>query len=166
MNTIVDAYALLDEQDPSRRWQYGEMGWKDGGAFPPHKTHQNGLSADFFVPVSGSDGKADMVPISILNKFGYEVEFDRKGHAGKLSIDWQALTSHLLALESAGKKYGVKIARVILAPELQSILRRKDKRSRRFKRLFSRRKAWVRHDEHYHIDFSIPKRLRKPLRCD
>ena len=47
---IVDTYAMLETQAPSKVYVYGESGYKEGGKFRPHKTHQNGLSVDFFGP--------------------------------------------------------------------------------------------------------------------
>ncbi len=166
IDTIEDAYTSLDVAHPNRRWQFGDFGWKAGGQLRPHKTHQNGLSADFFVPVVNAKRAPDLVPIEYGNKFGYGVEFDAKGVHGDLEIDWKALTDHLLALEESGKAYRTKIRRVILAPELRNLLIKKDPRARRFASRFSKRKSWVRHDEHYHVDFDIPSKLKRPLSCD
>ena len=167
--TARDAYSSLESTHPSLRWQYGDFGWASGGRFPPHKTHQNGLSADFFVPVvkrSKGERTPAMVPVEPTNKYGYGVEFDGAGRVGNLEIDWWALTDHLSALEEAGKAQRTTIRRVILAPELQAVLIEKDPRARRFAGRFSKRKSWVRHDEHYHIDFDIPSELKRPLSCD
>ncbi len=48
---ILEAYERLAIEMPDRVFVYGEMGWKEGGQFKPHKTHRNGLSVDFMVPV-------------------------------------------------------------------------------------------------------------------
>src|SRR5512143_887219 len=42
--TILDAYNKLKKDMPEKVFVYGETGWKNGGRFRPHKTHQNGLS--------------------------------------------------------------------------------------------------------------------------
>jgi murein endopeptidase len=73
--------------------------WPSGGRIRPHRTHQNGLSVDFFVPVRNAQGKSVPLPISITNRLSYNIEFDISG------------------------KYV---------------------------------KPWVRHDEHYHVDFAVP----------
>ncbi len=166
IGTIEDAYTSLEATRPTRRWQFGDLGWKAGGRLRPHKTHQNGLSADFFVPVVNAKGEPEGVPIEAGDKFGYGVEFDARGvHEGR-AIDWIALTDHLLALEEAGAAHRTKIRRIILAPELRKVLLREDPRAKRFASRFSKRKSWVRHDEHYHIDFDIPAQLTRPLVCD
>lgn len=164
--TVVEAFGVMAKELPKRQWQYGDLGWEEGGSFRPHKTHQNGLAADFFVPVNAEDGSSALVPISVFNKFGYDVEFDQRGHYEDLSIDWRALTSHLIALETVGAKHGVTIKRVILTPEFQKLLLKADPRATRFQGRFSRRRSWVRHDEHYHVDFELPKRFRRPLKCN
>lgn len=166
IGTIEDAYASLEATHPTRGWQFGDFGWKAGGRLRPHKTHQNGLSADFFVPVVNATGEPSSVPVEVGNKFGYGVEFDAKGVHDDLTIDWVALTDHLLALEAAGAAHRTTISRIILAPELRKVLVRKDPRAKRFASRFSKRKSWVRHDEHYHIDFDIPAQLKRPLVCD
>jgi penicillin-insensitive murein endopeptidase len=163
--TVVEAYGALAAQHRDRRWQYGEMGKAEGGPLWPHRTHQNGLSADFFFPVVDAVGAPALVPISVLNKYGYGLDFDSRGRLGELSVDWAALADHLVALERAGRGRGVRITRVILAPGLRRTLLREAPAARRFADRFNQRPAWVLHDEHYHVDFSIPAPLRRPLRC-
>ena len=46
---ITNSYNRLAETHPDRVFMYGETGFKNGGKFKPHKTHQNGLSVDFMV---------------------------------------------------------------------------------------------------------------------
>lgn len=128
-STIIDAYASLGE---GRRWRYGDLGFKEGGRFKPHRTHQNGASADFFVP---------------------------------LTDDWKATGAHLSALREAGRKHGVGIKRVIIAPEYIAPLLAAAPSIRDLEPVFMKTSAWVRHDEHYHVDFSLPAAATRPLRC-
>lgn len=164
-DTVVDAYRTVAAQHPRRTWQYGETGKQAGGRLWPHRTHQNGLAADFFVPVVTSRGEPAQVPISLFNKLGYGLEFDRKGTLGGLRIDWRALGDHLLALESAGRAHGVRIERIILTPDFHQALLDGAPAVRRLAPLLMKREAWVRHDEHYHVDFEIPEPLHKALSC-
>jgi penicillin-insensitive murein endopeptidase len=164
-DTVVDAFESLHADRPTRRWQYGELGKAEGGALWPHKTHQNGLSADFFVPVVGATGQPTLVPISATNKFGYGLEFSKNGVLGERVIDWSAIGAHLLALESAGAARGVRIERIILTPDFHRRLFRENPGVRRLAPLFMQKEAWVRHDEHYHVDFGVPRELRRALRC-
>ena len=162
---VLEAFEELAKKLPNRVWQYGEMGNAKGGRLWPHKTHQNGLAADFFVPVLNQQGKPDKVSVSVFNKFGYGLEFDNNGQHDRLTIDWKAIAAHLLALEAAGQKHSVRIERVIITPAFRKILLRQAPELERMESLFMKKEAWVRHDEHYHIDFDIPPSLRRPLNC-
>lgn len=164
-DTVVDAFAALAEQPSQRIWQYGETGTSAGGKLWPHKTHQNGLAADFFMPVVNERGEPARVPISVWNNFGYSLEFSKSGTLDGLRIDWQAVGAHLLALEAAGRKHRVTIERIIITPDFHGALFADVPAIRRLAPLFMKREAWVRHDEHYHVDFSIPSSLRRPLSC-
>lgn len=165
VETIVAAYQALEKTDSKRDWQYGDMGWKDGGPFEPHKTHQNGLSADFFVPVVNEEGEPDLVPISVFNKFGYGVDFSDSGVFENLRVDWKAIAAHLVALEQEGKQRGVAVELVILDPGFQKLLLKHAPEAAQFEGRFSRKRAWVRHDEHYHVNFRIPAPYRRKLSC-
>ncbi|MFO0579541.1 MAG: penicillin-insensitive murein endopeptidase [Polyangia bacterium] len=164
-DTVLDAYQAVAAQHPARAWQYGETGKRAGGRLWPHRTHQNGLAADFFMPVVDPRGEPGRVPISLFNKLGYGLEFDRKGTLGGLRIDWRALGDHLLALEAAGRARGVRIERIIITPDFHHALLEGAPAVKRLAPLFMKREAWVRHDEHYHVDFEIPAALHKDLSC-
>jgi len=154
---VVDAYAMLETRAPSKVYVYGESGYKDGGKFRPHKTHQNGLSVDFFVPVVDSEGLSVKLPTSILNKLGYSIEFVGTGEYKGLKIDYAAMALHLWALKASADKHGVKIWRVIFDNDLQKqLFKAPEAKGLRDAMAFSTKRPWVRHDEHYHIDFSVP----------
>lgn len=127
---------------------YGEIGFPWGGRFYPHKTHRNGLSVDFMVPLV--DG---VMPLNAWERFGYDLEFDHgTGAKGADRIDFDAITAHLLALDSAARVRGGQVARVFFAPDLQGNLSSEV----RAKLRFNTRQSWVRHDDHYHVDFAFP----------
>jgi penicillin-insensitive murein endopeptidase len=154
---VVESYANLMKAVPENRFVYGETGWKNGGKFKPHKTHQNGLSVDFFVPVLNEHGKSVALPTSPLNKFGYNIEFTSQGKYEEYKIDFDAMAYHLLELKKVADKHGVKIWRVIFDNELQKLLFATKKGQQLKSQLtFSTKKPWVRHDEHYHVDFVVP----------
>jgi penicillin-insensitive murein DD-endopeptidase len=113
---LVDAYRELEKSAPGAHFVYGETGWKDGGRIRPHRTHQNGLSVDFMVPVRNRQGQAADLPISALNRFGYDLEFDRQGRFDDLTIDFRAVAEHLYQLDRAARARGVGIALVIFDP--------------------------------------------------
>jgi penicillin-insensitive murein endopeptidase len=135
---------------------YGETGWKSGGRIRPHRTHQNGLSVDFMVPVLDKAGRSVPLPTSALNRFGYDIEFDTAGRYEGLEVDFPAIAEHLYQLHAAARAHGSGIALVIFdraylprlfatprGPYLQQNLN------------FMKRQPWVRHDEHYHVDFAV-----------
>jgi penicillin-insensitive murein endopeptidase len=154
---VVESYASLHRSMPDKHFVYGETGKKEGGKFSPHKTHQNGLSVDFFVPVVDGAGKSVALPISPLNKFGYNIEFSNQGKYDEYQIDFDAMAAHLLELKKAADSHGIKIWRVIFDNELQKpLFTSKNGSLLKSQLVFSTKKPWVRHDEHYHVDFVVP----------
>jgi penicillin-insensitive murein endopeptidase len=156
-DTILDAYAELAQTSPELRYVYGEASWPGGGPLYPHKTHRNGLSVDFFVPLRNWWGQVRILPTSVFNAFGYGVHFDDEGKGHGLQIDFEALAKHLDALQRAGAKRGVSIRLVILETELQEkLFETRTGKGLSGRIPFSKTRAWVPHDSHYHIDFSVP----------
>lgn len=156
-SVVLEAYGRLASEMPDRVFVYGETGWKKGGQFKPHKTHRNGLSVDFMVPVLDESGRSVKLPSSVLNKWGYDLEFDSNGRLDDLEIDFDAIAEHIYQLHVTAKRNGIGIWRVIFDPQLQPKLRS----SPRWPYLeqnvqFSTKQSWVRHDEHYHVDFDVP----------
>lgn len=159
---IVDAYARLARTAPGIPWVYGETGFAEGGRFAPHRTHQNGLSVDFLVPVRDAQGLPVRLPTHALNRYGYSIEFDREGHWDGYTIDFEAVAEHLVALDAAAKAHESTLALVIFEPTwLPRLYATKHGEALRANLRFLARPAWIRHDEHYHVDFAIACR---PLR--
>lgn len=154
---MLDAYKSLHEQMPDKVFKYAETGFEEGGKFKPHKTHNNGLSVDFMVPVTDKEGMSVHLPTHLFNKFGYNIEFDKSGKYEEYQIDFEALSAHIVALHKAAKKHGVDLWRVIFDPKLQPYLF-KSRYGQYLKKhvRFSKKRSWVRHDEHYHVDFAVP----------
>jgi penicillin-insensitive murein endopeptidase len=154
---VVSAYEQLEIEQPDKVYKYAETGLVEGGEFKPHKTHRNGLSVDFMTPVVDDHGKSVHLPTNPLNQFGYSIEFDDSDHFDGMHIDYEALAAHIVALDQQAKAHGYGLWRVIFDPVLQPNL---------FKTMygqylkdnieFSKKRSWVRHDEHYHVDFDIP----------
>lgn len=156
-DAMLAAYATLADSLPGTEFTYGEIAWCwGGGRLRPHRTHQNGLSVDFMVPVVDDTGDPASFPAWPWTKLGYAVEFDADGRDDGLRIDFAAIAEHLLALDDAAGEQGLEMRRVIFAPELRRKLfatERGDEVRRRV--TFMPGKAWVRHDEHYHVDFEV-----------
>jgi penicillin-insensitive murein DD-endopeptidase len=154
---ITASYAALYTASPSTTYVYGETGWPSGGRFRPHRTHQNGLSVDFFVPVRNTQGKSVPLPASIGNRFGYDIEFNADARYGEYSIDFPAIAEHLYQLHLAAKARGTGIALVIFdAPFLPQLFATPRGAYLKENLNFMKGKPWVRHDEHYHVDFAVP----------
>ncbi|MDR1462621.1 MAG: penicillin-insensitive murein endopeptidase [Azoarcus sp.] len=154
---VLAAYASLAKEHPELTYVYGETGWPSGGRFRPHRTHQNGLSVDFFVPVRDQSGNSVHLPTGVTNKFGYNIEFDADAKYQDYTIDFPAIAEHLYRLHEAASERGLGVSLIIFeaaylpklfatsrGPYLQRNLK------------FMKGKPWIRHDEHYHVDFAIP----------
>jgi penicillin-insensitive murein endopeptidase len=160
---IVAAYAALAQADPGTVYVYGETGLSSGGRIRPHRTHQNGTSVDFFVPVRNAGGRSVPLPTSVINRWGYDIEFDDAGAWGSYRIDFAAIAEHLYQLDAAARKRGSGLALVIFEPTYLSRLYATPRAAWvRAHVRFLPRPAWVRHDEHYHVDFDIPCRPYSP----
>jgi penicillin-insensitive murein endopeptidase len=161
VRAVRDAYAQVATAAPGKTFVYGESGFERGGPFKPHKTHQNGLSVDFFVPVLDDKGRSVPLPGAARNRYGYDIEFDANARyridaKRTLRIDFDAMAEHLYALDRAAKAAGAPIDRVIFEPNyLPKLFATKRGAYLRRHVEFVRGKVWWRHDEHYHVDFSV-----------
>ena len=155
-DVILTAYQMLEIQLPGKVFKYAETGFRDGGEFKPHKTHQNGLSVDFMVPVMDMAGKSVHLPTNPITKYGYNIEFDKTGKYGEYVIDFDALGAHLVSLHHSAKQQGIAIWRVLIDPRLQPLLYKSNHGEYIRNNIYiPNKRSWVRHDEHYHVDFSV-----------
>lgn len=153
---MLEAYREIQIEAPKKVFVYGETGWKAGGRFRPHKTHQNGLSVDFMVPVINKQNISVPLACSVFNKFCYSIEFDRNGKKDNLRIDFEAMAEHIYWLHKKAIAHGIDIWRVIFDPKLQHKLNSSPHWPYLKKNIqFSKKRSWVRHDEHYHVDFKV-----------
>ena len=154
---IVSAYKSLEISMPGKVFKYAETGFEEGGQFRPHKTHQNGLSVDFMTPMISPGGVSEHLPTHPFNKFGYNIEIDPEGNYGDLKVDYAALAAHIVELDKEAKRKGYKLWRVIFDPKLRPYLFVTEYGNYLQDNVqFSKKRSWVRHDEHYHVDFEIP----------
>ena len=154
---ILAAYKDLEKEQPGKIYKYAETGYKEGGQFKPHKTHRNGLSVDFMVPVIDKSGSSVYFPTNPFNRFGYNVEFDSDSGYEDYTIDYEAMAAHIVLLHKEAKSRGYDLWRVIFDPELQPNLFKTQYAEYLSSNIqFSKKRSWVRHDEHYHVDFAIP----------
>jgi penicillin-insensitive murein DD-endopeptidase len=153
---VLAAYQTLERSTPGKIFVYGETGWSSGGRIRPHRTHKNGLSVDFMVPIVDASGKSVHLPTSILNKYGYNIDFDTKGRYGNYFIDFETMAEHVYQLDVEAKAKEAGIALVIFEPlYLPKLFATKRGNYLKANINFMKGKAWIRHDEHYHVDFSV-----------
>lgn len=153
---LLQAYQQLEAAAAGKVFVYGETSAENGGPFAPHKTHQNGTSVDLMVPVL-LDGESVPLPGGMFNRYGYDIEFDNTGKFEEYSIDFEALGELVYQLDQAARAQKVGISRVIFEVPLQKLLWRSARGEYLRKHVvFSTKAAWVRHDEHIHVDFVVP----------
>ncbi|RZI58508.1 MAG: replication initiation protein [Rubrivivax sp.] len=153
---VERSYRTLETALPGTVFVYGETGLADGGRFKPHRTHQNGTSVDFFVLVRNGQDRSVPLPTPVTQRFGYDIEFDKEARQGEYRIDFEAMAEHLYQLDVAAKAEGTGIAQVIFDRAYLPKLFATKRGPWLEKHLsFMRSKPWVRHDEHYHVDFAI-----------
>ena len=154
---VASTYATLAAQRPTTVYVYGETGLASGGRFRPHRSHQNGTSVDFFVSVKNAEGKSVPLPTGIMTRFGYDIEFDANAKYKEFSINFEAMAEHLYQLHQAAKARGVGFALVIFdTPYLPKLFATARGPYLQQNLPFMKGKPWVRHDEHYHVDFAVP----------
>ena len=120
---LIEAYRNLEKVTPGIQFKYGETGFKEGGEFKPHKTHQNGLSVDLMVPVVGlTSNIPEPLKTHVLNKWGYDIDFDKNGKNKIQKIDFDSLGKLIVEIHKVVKKQNVEIWRIIFAPRLQDEL--------------------------------------------
>jgi penicillin-insensitive murein endopeptidase len=156
-DVIFNSFKTLESSHPETVYVYGETGKKYGGPFKPHRTHQNGLSVDFMVPIVNTQNHSIPLPTNAFNKYGYGIEFDAKGQHGSYRIDFEAMAAHLLALKQETDRSGIGIWPVVFDPQLQPFLlaTQSGPLLRQNNISFSKKRSWIRHDEHYHVDFIV-----------
>jgi penicillin-insensitive murein endopeptidase len=154
---VLAAYSALENSATGKVFVYGETGWASGGRIRPHRTHKNGLSVDFFVPVVDATGHSVPLPTGVGNKFGYGIDFDENAKFEGYTIDFEAIAEHLYQLDIAAKARGAGIALVILDPPyLPRLFATKRGEYLKSNINFMKGKAWIRHDQHYHVDYTVP----------
>ena len=159
--TMLDAYALCEETCPNHLFRMMEASKEHGGELWPHRTHRNGLSIDFMVPVK-KDGK----PSTDLDDLGaghYFITFDDDGAFAddtSYTIDFEIMARHILALNEAAEQNGLAIKKVLLKIALKDDLFETDSglKLKDSGIYFAQSLEPVvddLHDDHYHVDFEL-----------
>ena len=153
--TLVAAFATEREGSLARgrwapRWRVGETGWRGGGWFSPHLTHQDGLSVDLMTPLD-----AGRLPSWPWQELGYGLELDADGGFGARGVEFDRLARLFDALCREAPKHGL-VARAFIVwepwhPAIRGRMRTTCRRA-----LIN---AALPHDDHVHVTFT-PKGRR------
>jgi len=159
LTTIVDAYEECDSTCPGICFRLMECSRKNGGKMQLHLSHQNGLSVDFMTPLILNNE-----PIKRYDNLGllrYLLEFDEKGELSMekgVTIDFETIAKHIVALDNAARKNGLAIKKVILKIDLKDNLFATESGKELLRRAIPFARALPAgidavHGNHYHIDF-------------
>lgn len=163
LKTLLYSYAELDSVEIKQKFYVMETSHKNGGDLFPHKTHQNGLSVDFMMPLL-KDGQ----PYNGLDSIGtlhYFITFNSKGQYNKdttICIDLNLVAQQILSLQRAANLNKLRIVKVIINTNLKDELLKTEygkilKGSGIYlvKSLDNYTNNF--HDDHFHIDFELLK---------
>ena len=158
-NTIIDSYLECEKTCPEIEFKIMECSNHTGGKIILHNTHRNGLSIDFLVPKKKKEKQS-----TIYDQIGlahYLLDFDSNGCLSfnqKVTIDFETMGKHIIALDNAAKRNGLAISKVILKINLKDDFYKTQsgkevkKRGIYFARSLPKNVDNM-HDDHYHIDF-------------
>lgn len=154
---LVASFAESARRHPERVYVVGETAVRHGGRFHGHRTHQNGLSVDLFMPVRDRHERPVTLSTWPWQGLGYWHEFDAAGGSSAYRIDFAALAELLQVIGAQAAAHGASIERVIVAPEYvpHILATPAGQRLGELAARLTRKPVWVRHDEHIHIDFTV-----------
>lgn len=161
MEISLDAYKECKQSCPNTKFLLMECSMKKGGDMWPHRTHQNGTSIDFGTPLL-KKGK----PFNFHNQYGlmhYAMKFNKDGistYNKNISIDYETMGKHILALDKAARKKGMYVKKVIFKINLKDnfYISESGKKVKRKGIYFAQKLSKLidnQHDDHYHVDFAF-----------
>lgn len=161
LKTVLEAYSSLESLLPDRHFCIMECSHKHGGKLFPHRTHQNGLSIDFMMPKL-----KDSQPYYGLDDLGaqhYMLTFDENGTYSEdptIQLDFNTIALHILELQSAAKKNGMSIEKVIINTNLKDeLFATENGKILKTSGIYVVRNLSPLinsvHDDHFHIDFKF-----------
>ena len=159
--TTIDGFKECEIECADFQFRVMECSKKKGGKMFPHRTHQNGTSMDFMTPLI-KKGKQHQF-YDRVGVFRYTLNFDEDGVLNlnkKVSIDYETMAKHILAMEKAARNNGLRIKKVIFKINLKDNLfastsGKKLKESGIYFAQSLPRSIDDLHDDHYHIDFEF-----------
>jgi penicillin-insensitive murein endopeptidase len=159
--TIIEAYHACESTCAEQKFWLMECTRKHGGRMLLHWTHQNGTSVDFMVPTKRGQ-KRDVLSDHI-GLFHYLLPFNERGQfklSPKTEIDFVTMGIHILALDDACRKNGLRIRKILFNTNmLDELLNTPAGREIQERDIFIPRRLndFINkyHDDHYHVDFEI-----------
>lgn len=162
-SAVIKAYQDFIQSMPNINFMILECSHKKGGKMHPHRTHQNGTSIDFAVPLKKN--KKPYHGDQWKGVWHYGMRFNENGECKgnkKVSIDFEDMAKHILALEKAARKRNMYLKKVLLKINLKD-----EFFSTPFGIEVKSKKIYFAkylppfiddfHDDHYHIDFGFLK---------
>lgn len=155
LNTYKECLTAI----PDRMFYIMECSNQNGGKIWPHKTHQNGMSIDFMMPLVQNGEPYYGLDTKGVNH--YLLEFDYEGkyiEDPSIEIDFEVIAHHILLLEEQANEQELHIKKVIIHTELKDELF-----AGKYGQQLKNSDIYVvkalpplinaLHDDHYHIDF-------------
>lgn len=158
---IMDAYKICELTCPDKEFILMECSQKHGGRMIFHWTHQNGMSADFMTPVKRNNNGNVWINHMGLSHYLLKFNEDGKWNLGrKTEIDFETMARHIIALDDAAAKNGMRIRKILFHTDLQDELFNSPSGQILLERdinFISRLSNFVNrlHDDHYHVDFEM-----------
>lgn len=160
---LKNSYQNLAITFPEHHFFIMETSNECGGKLDPHKTHQNGLSVDFMMPMlkNGKEYKG----LDTVGTSHYFMSFDDSGKYSEdasIQINFDIVAKHILELDKEARKHGMKIEKVIIKLELKDeLLTSKYGEELKNSGIYIVKNLTPLinsiHDDHYHIDFGHVK---------
>lgn len=156
--TIIDTYNELHILYPEKKFYILECSRKEGGKMFPHRTHQNGLSVDFFSPLVKNNKSKHY---KFMGLFRYAFNFNDKGTLllnPNVSIDFNTMARHIMLLDKNARKNGMRIKKVIFNTKLKAqLFQTENGKILKLKHIYFAKNLSPLlnklHDDHYHVDF-------------
>ena len=159
MSSILSSYKEMETIAIGRHFYLMELSNKEGGKIYPHRTHQNGLSVDFMMPMLKND--VPYIGLDTLGADHYWLSFNDNGEYSEdksIVVDFELIAEHILSLEKSAKANGLNISKIIIKVEFKDELF-SGKAGQKLKNsgiyVVNNLSTLINdiHDDHYHIDF-------------
>ena len=159
--TVINTFKTFELNGEKRKFSIMEFSNEHGGKMFPHRTHQNGMSADMMMPLQ-KRGKPDY-GLDDLGAMHYLLEFNKEGqyiNDTAISIDFEMVANEINQMHIEAEKLGLTITKVIFNTNLRDELF-----ATTHGQFFAANGPYITrnlepvindlHDDHFHVDFEI-----------